>query len=434
MGGATPSQSGAMRLMLVLMLINVVAYLDRSILSLAAPAVREDLHLTNTQLSILLGFGFVLSFVILGLLFGWLADRMSRRVLIFCGVTFWSLAAGSAGLARDFWTMLAARIGVGAGEASLQPAAYSMIADGVPRNRIALASAVYGASSAIGAAVSFAIGGLLLGAAMAHGPFQVPVLGELKPWQIVLLASGVPGLLLAPLMFVPREPARRDKSAGAAPSVRELLRFMGERWGFYACCIGGFSLLQVVSYGVASWHPTYMVDRFGWQISTVGLVLSIGMVGAFIGAFLAGAIVDKLMEKGVEDAAMRWCAGVSVFCGLTMGAAFLVGDPWICVILAMAGQFVISLIGIISTALQRVTPNEFRGQVSGVMLLFSNLIGFGLGPLIPALLTDNVLGKDQLGPAVALTVLIAGPLGGLVMWIGCGPMRKAALHAKSWMS
>jgi MFS family permease len=422
----------AWRLLAVLMAMNLVAYLDRSILSLAAPAIRVDLGLSHVQLSLLLGFAFIAAFVVLGIPFGWLIDRVARRRVVMAGVLTWSLSASSAGLAASFAGLLAARLGVGAGEAVLNPAAFSMLTDAMPRRRLALALTLYGGSSGLGAAISVGVGGLLLAAAAAHGPFDVPLLGTLQPWQLVLVLSGLPGLLIAPLIFTVPEPPRLERlerSEAGEAGQGGVLRYLVTHWRFYLPVIAGFSMLQITSYAFSSWQPTYMVQRFGWNIADVGSALSIGMVGSFLGAFVAGWAVDALAARGVVDAPLRWAGGAALWCGTLIATAFIVDDPYICIGLVIVGQLPIAAIGVVSTAMQQMTPNDYRGRISALFLLFGNLIGFGIGPLAPAMLTDYIFADEaKLGLAVALVTIATGPIAALLLWLGCGPMRRA-LHA-----
>jgi MFS family permease len=425
----------AARLLGILVAMNTVAYLDRSILTLAAPQLHADLGLSHVQISILLGFGFVIFFVLLGLPCGWLVDRISRRMMIFIGVTAWSLSACAGGLARNFWQLFASRIGVGAGESVLNPAAYSMIADVVPRRRLALALAVYGGSAGLGAAVSVAAGGLLLGYAIAHGNFAVPLLGEVRPWQLVLLLAGVPGLLLAPAAYLVPEPVRRDRLAGSpqlAP-VDGLWSFLRTRGSLMVAIFAGFSTLQILSYSFSSWEPTYLVQHFGWKISNVGLALTAGMVLSFFGAFGAGWSVDALIAHGWIDAPLRWTGAVALAAGALIALAFALDDAWACIVLVTIAQIPLALIGILSTALQQVTPNEFRGRTSALFLLFGNVIGFGFGPLVPAWITDHVFADDSmLGRSISIVALASGICAAALLWSGCRPMRAAVIQARQW--
>jgi MFS family permease len=426
----------AVRLVAILVAMNTIAYLDRSILTLAAPQLKQDLGLTHVEISILLGFGFVICCVLLGVPFGWLVDRISRRLLIFAGIVFWSFSASAAGLAHGFWQLLAARVGVGAGEATLNPSSYSLIADGVPRRRLALALTVYGGGAGLGGAISVAAGGLLLGYALAHGTFVLPVVGEIRPWQFVLLLSGLPGLLVAPLVFFVPEPGRRDllrDARGNASTSLSLWQFMRERGQLMICVFVGFSVLQILSYSFSSWQPTYLVQRFGWNISTVGLALATGMVLSFCGAFGAGSIVDRLVARGCIDAPLRWAGSVALTSSLLIAVAFEIDSAWGCVVLVTIAQLPLALIGILSTALQQVTPNEYRGRVSAMFLLCGNLIGFGFGPLLPAWITDQVFADQTLlGHSVALVAASAGVVSAVLLWRGCTPLRAALVAARLW--
>lgn len=418
----------ALRLVVILILMNVIAYLDRSILSLAAPAMREDLGLTNVQLSILMGLGFVMFFVILGVPLGWLVDRMSRRLLVFIGITFWSIAASCTGLARTFTTLLIARFSVGAGEAVLHPAAYSMLADGSPPKSFASHSAAYGGSSGLGGAVSAVAGGLLLGMATTHGPVTLPIIGTLQPWQVVLILTGLPGLFLAPIMFLVPEPKRRDrfqKADGKAPKLRDLLAYVLARWRFYGATIGGISISYMMASTFGPWIPMHMVERFHWKIEHVGLVMGVTQLLSFGGALAAGWFVDRLKRGGLRGAELIFSGATMAWCGAMFGLAFLAGDLNTFLILLVLGNLPVASVGLTIAAVQQMTPNEFRGQIIAFHILMGNLIGFGLGPLCPALLTDFVFRSDSaLGLSVAIVTLITGPLAAMLLWLGVGPMRN----------
>jgi MFS family permease len=432
-GGRYP----AWRLLILLIAMNTIAYLDRSILSLAIPQLKGDLGLSNTQISFLLGFGFVIFFVLLGYPFGWLVDRMSRRVLVFIGVTIWSLSASAGGLANGFWQLLASRVGVGAGESVLNPSAYSLIADVVPRRRLALALTVYGGSAGLGAALSVAGGGLLLGYAVLHGNFLLPGVGAVKPWQFVLLLTGVPGLVVAPMIFLVSEPPRRDRlrESTGAPPIGDVWRFLWSRRRLMSAIFAGFSILQILSYSFSLWEPTYLVQRFGWKISAVGLAMTMGMILSFAGSFAAGWIVDALVARGIIDAPLRWSGAVALLCALLLSMAFMLPNAWACIVLVSIAQIPLSLIGILSTALQQVTPNEYRGRTSALFLLFGNVIGFGFGPLLPAYLTDHVFASEtMLGQSIALVALVSGVGAALLLWSGCRPMRAGVADSQRWMS
>ena len=164
-----PPSGRAWRMVWVLTLLYALSLLDRQVITLLIDSIRKDLKITDFQVSLLQGLSFALFYAVFGLIFGWAVDRLPRRRVAITGVTIWSLAAASCGLARTFGQLAVARFGVGAGEAALAPSAYSMIADSFPKHRLALAMAVFGARPSIGNALSNGVGGLLVHLLPAKG-------------------------------------------------------------------------------------------------------------------------------------------------------------------------------------------------------------------------------------------------------------------------
>jgi MFS family permease len=136
-----------------------MSILDRFIISLLVGPLRRDMGITDTQFALLNGTAFIVTFALLGLIAGALADRYSRRTIIFVGVAIWSLATAACGVTQNFGQLFLARIGVGAGEACLNPCATSMIADFFPRQRLTLATAMYAMGGTAGAGMAFLVGG-----------------------------------------------------------------------------------------------------------------------------------------------------------------------------------------------------------------------------------------------------------------------------------
>ena len=184
----------------VLTLAYLFSYIDRQILSLMVGPIKRDLGLTDTQFSLLHGLAFAIFYTLLGIPIARLADNRNRRTLIAIGVALWSLATAAGGLARNFGQLFAARVAVGVGEAALSPAAYSMLADRFPGDRLGKAICIYSSGVFIGIGLSFIIGGILVAGLEAAGGLMVPLLGTLTPWQATFLIVGRPGLLVAVLV------------------------------------------------------------------------------------------------------------------------------------------------------------------------------------------------------------------------------------------
>jgi MFS family permease len=184
--GAGPRAWGALG---VLMLAYTVSFVDRTILSLLIPPIQQDLNISDTQISLLAGFAFAVFYTVMGIPLGRLADRTNRRNLIALGIGFWCLMTAACGLARDYWQLFAARVGVGVGEAALSPAAYSMISDLFPRDQLGRAIAVYSLGLPIGSGLALLIGGVAIALVADLPPVTVPGIGTLAAWQLTFVPA-----------------------------------------------------------------------------------------------------------------------------------------------------------------------------------------------------------------------------------------------------
>lgn len=194
----------------VLTFVYIFSFIDRTLLNLLVAPIRRDLNINDTQMSLLMGMAFALFYTVFGIPLGRMADAKSRRGLIAVGFVVWSLFTAGCGLAKNFWQMLLMRIGVGVGEASLSPAAYSLIYDYFPPHRRATALSVYGTGIYLGGGLALLLGGVVIKLASAQDSWVLPIIGETRPWQIIFLVAGLPGVVFSLLLFTVREP-----SAGA---------------------------------------------------------------------------------------------------------------------------------------------------------------------------------------------------------------------------
>jgi MFS family permease len=418
-----PPRWRAWLMVAVLMVLSAVSFLDRHVIALMVEPIRADLGIDDFQLGLLQGIAFALFYASFGIPFGWLADRVSRRWIIYVGVTIWSLAAASGALARSFSQLFLARLGVGAGEAALMPAGYSMIADMFPRRRLTTALAVFTSGLAVGAGLALAIGGHLVGYALARGEIVVPLLGPLRSWQFVFLVTGLPGLALAFLVFLVREPVRRGLSTEARPP---LWPFLKSRWGMFRGHFGGFTMTMVMGFALAGWAPTYLIRKFHWPVADVGTVLGLMTVFPIVGGIAMGWIVDRWFHRGRTDAHLRiyiYAAPLAAgFIGLAMimptAVSFLL-------FYGLAGSL-LALAAIGSGAIQVVTPNALRGQVSAVYGFTINVLGMSLGPMAVGFFTDHVFHSEQMvGWSIFCVMAIAAPIASLLFWSGCAGMREA---------
>lgn len=202
-----PSESYARYALGLLVVVYVLNFLDRQILSILAERIKGDLGLSDAQIGFLYGTAFAVFYALFGIPLGRLADVWVRTRLIAIGLSVWSLMTGLSAFARDFAQLTAARIGVGVGEASANPAAYSLLSDYFPPARRATVLAIYSSGIYLGAGLGLGVGGLIVERWDAAYAGAVPPFG-LKGWQVAFLAVGLPGIPLAAWVATLREPRR----------------------------------------------------------------------------------------------------------------------------------------------------------------------------------------------------------------------------------
>jgi MFS family permease len=426
-----PSKRYASYVLFVLLLAHIVAFLDRQILALLIEPIKTELSVSDTQLGFLHGFAFAIFYTAMGIPLGRLADRTTRTRLIAVGVLFWSVATACCGLARQYWVLLLARVGVGIGEASLLPSAYSIISDMYPRRDRSRPISFFALGPFVGAGIAFLVGGFIVRAVSSSSGFELPFFGELSPWRLVFLIIAVPGLLVAALVLSLREPVRREKSGNSPDgakgvSLRFATKFLMQQRRTYFSIYVGFSFLALMSFSFFAWIPTLLIRVHGFDVPGAGFLFGgILLLFGATGTFCGGLIADKLQQRGRQDA--------QLLVGVAAAACMLVGGavtPLISQTNLMAMCLALTIfahgipVGMAPAALQAITPNEMRGQINAVYNLTVSFIGIGMGPLLVALFTDYVFeDASAVGRSLSAVSIIAGPPAILVLLYGLKPYR-----------
>lgn len=429
----------------VLTLVYVFSFIDRQILNLLVRPIRRDLGITDTQMSLLMGLSFAVFYTIFGIPLGRLADSRSRRTIIAIGFTLWSLFTAGCGLARNFLQMLLLRMGVGVGEAALSPAAYSIIADYFPPKRRATAISVYSMGIYIGSGLAFIIGGLVARFAAVQDMWQLPLVGAVRPWQVVFFIVGLPGILLALMMYTIREPERRDtrksavngKAKAAQTPMREVIRYMLANWETILCHNVGFAFLSFSSYGTSAWVPTFFVRNHGWSESQAGQVYGwIVAIASTLGVAAGGWLADRMQERGWRDATMRVGLIVSLAWFPTGLLYPFVDNAWTAAALLVPSAFFASApFGVAPAAITQIMPNPMRGQAAAIYLFVINLIGLGIGPTAVALTTDYVFRSDQMvNYSLCAVSAAAHIISTLLLWMGLKPYLQSLDRLQAWTS
>ena len=431
----TPSSSMAYpwTVVAILMVAYVFSFVDRQILNLLVGPIRRDLGISDTEMSLLMGFSFAIFYTILGIPLGRLADSRSRRGLIAAGVVVWSVMTALCGLAHTYWQLFLFRVGVGVGEATLSPAAYSMIADYFPPERRATAMSVYSMGIYLGSGIAFLVGGLVIQFAVAQGGMTLPVFGDVRPWQVVFLVLGAAGIIFSLAFLLVREPPRQGVGAGISVPFGEVVAHLWENRRTVLCHNFGFAMIAFCAYGSAAWIPSFFIRTYGWKAGDVGVIYGLlVMVFGCAGILFGGWLTDRWLKQGKTDAALRvgiCAAGVAI-----LGNVFLLANTGtLAAILMVPSVFALAMpFGAAPAAIQEIVPNQMRGQASAVYLFIVNLVGLGVGPTAIALVTDYVFANDQqLRWSMLIVGTVANVLAIALLAAGLKPYRETLQRARA---
>ena len=413
-GSAVPTASlplpGHRTTLTLLMLAYTLSMCDRMILSILFPDIKAEFGLTDTQLGFLGGISFALFYATMGLPIAKLSDQYSRKRLIIASLISFSIMTALGGMATGFISLLVFRIGVGIGEAGVNPASHSIIADYFPPQRRAFAMAILMLGGSFGMMFGFVGGGFI---------------AEAYNWRIALVSVGVPGLLLAFVMARSlREPGRGTYEIETPPPPPPIRTTAATMWANPAMrhLIAGGIAVGLMGYGFTQWLPTFFMRTHDLSQSQTGMLMAgvFGISGA-IGALAAGKWFDRLSTRGFQHG-MRMLAIVPFFTGPFFIMGLLADDLTTAILLfiipGFAGNYAI---GPTIAMVQTLSPVHMRAVSSAIKMLCLNLIGMGLGPLLVCVLSDLLTpehGEDALSVALAFFTLVG--LWGTVHFCLCG--------------
>ncbi len=401
----------------LLTLANISSFLDRQILSLLVKPIKRDLHLSDTEMSLLMGLSFALFYTLFGVIIGRLADRKNRRNIIIVGISIWSLMTTICAGVANYWQFFLARMGVGVGESTLSPSAYSMIADLFPKKKLATAMSIFTLGIFLGSGVAMLIGSGIVAKLPTEGMVSVPVFGEIFPWQLIFFYVGLPGLVIALLLFTIKEPARtntmKKDGATAKLSLAESFRIIFQHRKAYLLICFATAFQALINYGCNAWIPTFVARTYGWEVPRAGFFYgSVLVVASISGVLFGGWLADRLVKKGITDGRLRVSLLAGILCVLACGLPLLPKAEWALLAVFVPGFALAMPFGAAVAAVQEIMPNQVRALASAILLFILNLIGLGFGPTSVALLTDFVF-KDENAIRYSLVVLFL--VGGLLI-------------------
>ncbi len=254
----------------VLMVAYTFSFLDRKIVDLMIGPIRRDLGISDHEFGLLVGAAFGLFYTLMGLPLGWLADRYPRKRIIAIGIAAWSVMTAAGGLAKNFWQLFLARMGVGVGEATLSPSTYSMLADSFDKERLPRAMSLYTTGLFIGAGLALIVGGQVISHVETMPPVTLPLIGQVFSWQLVFIIVGMPGLLVALWVL---DAHRTDAQRARPITCRSASCFVS--WASIGSCSSHSSSAPAATPCSAmptSWYPELFIRTWGWDAAEAGRI------------------------------------------------------------------------------------------------------------------------------------------------------------------
>ncbi|NBX44616.1 MAG: MFS transporter [Gammaproteobacteria bacterium] len=436
-----PHPAYAWYVVVVLLLAYILAFVDREIIALLVPDIKASLQISDTQMSLLLGGAFAVFYTFFGVIIAWFADRGNRRWLIFAGVTFWSLMTAACGFATSYAALFLARVGVGAGEAALNPSALSILKDYFPPDKIGRAIGLYTAGVSSGSGLAFIFGGAIYPKIKAAGPVELPLLGWHEPWQLMFIYVGLPGLLIALLALTIKEPVRREFLASGvkpiASPVNKTLAHLFSRWRAFLVLFFALSGLAIMAYGIGFWIPEFLrrtydlsPEELGFWVQWRGVITIVfGLSGVLIGGWMS-----DYFQKRYEDGYVRVCLASFVVMATGYCLFTLMPTPLLAVLFlipATLGAAAPTAAG--AAAVVAIAPPTMRAQVVAFYYFVLNAVGFFVGPTAVAMVTDFYFADEaQLRYSMFVVALVVSIIGTALLIYNLPHFRAAAREAKQW--
>ncbi len=392
-----PSPLKAWLTVLLLTVAYIFSYIDRSVLGLLIEPIKADFHFTDTQMGLLSGTAFAVFYATMGIPLAWLADRSSRRNIVAVGVAVWSMATAACGLIRSFGGFFVARMMVGAGEATLNPCAMSMITDMFPKEVRGRAIALYSSALSIGIGFGSLLVAFLLNYTEDFDFTDLATYGIEKPWHLIFVILGSSGLLLSLLLLVIREPTRHDRQGQNRSSIMDTLRHIMTQRAVYLGIFAMGGIMTICAYYTTIWNAPFFSRTFGLPAAsymkyTGYSILAIGPISIIC----AGFLIDSFTKKGRTDAALR-----VMRLGIIILLPLCIAYPLMPTYLTSFMLYQATIFGFTMTTaagpavLMTIAPANMRAQIMAFYYMFISMTGLLIGPSSVPFVTDVLLGDEM---------------------------------------
>jgi MFS family permease len=433
-----PTSASAYWALTVIVLATFLTFFDAVTFGMLAERIKHDFGLTDSQLGFLAGPASIICYFFVGIPLARLADVYPRKYVLGGGAAVVGLIVSLGGLAQTFTQFVGTRVFLAAGGSAHAPSSYSLLADAFPPKKLTRAFALLQFGFIGGTTLGPLIGGALVVMSATWEPTQLGPL-TIRGWQWILMVMGLPGLLVGLLFLTVKEPTRLAPAADA-PQVpqgaglgRKILTFMGldalrainAKPRVYYPLFGALALSAVEVFGLQFWRVPFMIRTFGWNEQQIGAALGMTVLAGSLAGLVLGSVLVEWLAKRHKDANVR--AAAICFAGTTVSsiAAILMPTAWGSMILfGISGMF--GLAGAVpqNAAVQRVAPNDMRGQVTAFYLFMFTFFG-AMGSFVVGRVQDLVVGDpQQLWKALLITACVLLPLATLLMIGAIKPYRE----------
>jgi MFS family permease len=437
-----PSSGAAYWALFVIVLATFMSFLDMVVFGMLAESIKKDFGLTDTQLGFLAGPATIICYFFVGIPLGRLADIYPRKLVLSASAGFVGLLIALSGIAQSFTQFVGTRVFLAAGGSAHAPASYSLLADAFPPHKLTRAFALLQFGFIGGTTLGPVIGGRLVGASSGWGDSTFMGL-QIFSWQWVLLYLALPSMLASILFLTAQEPKRLAPRADVphAPQdaglMRQVITFMGfdaaraihAGGKVYYPMFGALALSAIEAFGILFWRTPFLMREYGLDAKAIGDLIGPTALIASIAGMVAGGLFVEWLAKRYKDANIR--AAFFCFCGSTVViiTALLIPDPfWSTVAFGCAAFFAIAGAVPQNAAIQRVAPNDMRGQITAFYLFMFTFFG-ALGSWFIGAASDYVTG--DLGSALLLTACILMPVAAILMYRAIKPYRQEVERLES---
>ena len=373
-GGLNPYRGRGVYVIVLLVLINIVNFVDRQLPFILIGSIKADLQVSDTQIGLMAGLSFAIVYSVAGLPLARLADRGSPRKVLALALGVWSIATALTGFAQNFLQMVLSRVTVAAAEAGSTPTGHALISRSFMADKRAIALALFSCGVPIGSTLGLGLGGYI---------------NDMFNWRVAFFIVGLPGLLLALLAWFTLPEARRAGNEGAAPEaygpgLRYLFALPSFRNMAAAC-----SLYAIGSYAMNVFGSAFLMRVHGLTATQAGLGFGLAFgVGGAIGTFMGGYLGDRLGQR--DPRWRQWIPAIGQFLSIpTALGAWLCADPLLSIILlTFTYMFGLLYFACSFATGQMLVPERMRATASAVLLFCLTLVGSSIGPIVVGRVSD----------------------------------------------